>query len=299
MKGAGRRGLIRKDDNTSSIRSTSSTRRNTTSSKPIPSSSAAPPIVPLSSSPTETAPLFGAHQHSPSQQQLHQYYTSENNKRETIAHIDEEEDDGTHRDALSHVDLLEKDQLQQFSEIPPASNRSSNTTNSAVKKKRRLRIRRVMYKIFEGGSRPLFPFNKIVEYFILFLIFFNVIQFIISTVGWIEDQFGTVMDVTECIVMSIFTLEFLIRVWVCVEKHQYKKKNNILSRLKYMFLSFSSLLDMFVIGLYWIQQILVWSNVFHYQILAFVSALRVIRVLQMFVTAGFQVYFIILTTFTL
>eukprot|EP01122_Echinamoeba_exundans_P017890 TRINITY_DN9839_c0_g1_i1.p1 TRINITY_DN9839_c0_g1~~TRINITY_DN9839_c0_g1_i1.p1 ORF type:complete len:432 (-),score=57.27 TRINITY_DN9839_c0_g1_i1:35-1330(-) len=141
--------------------------------------------------------------------------------------------------------------------------------------------RNTMYRIIEGG---LNPWDKVVSISIMILISINVILFILSTVDAIETAAGHVFDWIELISVTIFTMEYLLRLWCCVERLTFAVSGPILGRVRYV-LTLSSIVDLISFIPYWTQFIIEWfrsGDPFNTDSVSFIAAIRILRVFQLF-----------------
>ena len=72
--------------------------------------------------------------------------------------------------------------------------------------------------------------NKVVIKFIYGLIIFNIIALILESYQELRESYGNIFQLIEVISVLIFTLEYLLRIWVA--DLGVKRKNN---RLKFVF----------------------------------------------------------------
>ena len=117
--------------------------------------------------------------------------------------------------------------------------------------------------------------SKFVDIFLLVLIFLNVLMVILETVDDLFLQYNKLFRIFEYFSVLIFSLEYVGRIWSCVEDKHFT--NNLRVRIKYLF-SFSSLIDLIAIAP---------------SLLAFISPsvdLRFIRVLRIFRFLKFSRY---------
>tara|TARA_B100000686_G_scaffold309457_1_gene351390 strand:- start:146 stop:898 length:753 start_codon:yes stop_codon:yes gene_type:complete len=71
------------------------------------------------------------------------------------------------------------------------------------------------------------------DVFIISLIILNIFALVLSTVPEINDKYKNVFEVFEVISVSIFTLEYLGRIYSCVEDNNYS--DPILGRLRFIY----------------------------------------------------------------
>jgi voltage-gated potassium channel len=87
--------------------------------------------------------------------------------------------------------------------------------------------------------------SKFVDIFLLVLIFLNVLMVILETVDDLFLQYNKLFRIFEYFSVLIFSLEYVGRIWSCVEDKHFT--NNLRVRIKYLF-SFSSLIDLIAIA---------------------------------------------------
>jgi len=75
--------------------------------------------------------------------------------------------------------------------------------------------------------------SRIFDIFILSLIFLNVFTAIISTVSTIDSTYGHSLYMFEIFSIIIFTTEYLLRIWTCVEIEKFSKPFS--GRISYIF----------------------------------------------------------------
>lgn len=104
-------------------------------------------------------------------------------------------------------------------------------------------IRKRVYEIIEKAKRGD-RYSKVFDIFISCLIITNILAVILETVKSIEPPLHRFFTIFELISVIIFTIEYIIRAWTCVESEKYK--NAISGRIKYTF-SFMALIDLVAI----------------------------------------------------
>ncbi|MCL1865490.1 MAG: ion transporter [Spirochaetes bacterium] len=107
--------------------------------------------------------------------------------------------------------------------------------------------------------------EKIIDYLLETLIFLNIIAVIIETVDAIYNSYKLYFNVFEKISVYIFTLEYLLRLWVCTNEVKYSAP--VLGRIKYIF-SLSALVDLLAIMPFYLP----FTNI----------DLRIVRILRLF-----------------
>ena len=91
-------------------------------------------------------------------------------------------------------------------------------------------IRKRIWEILEKGNST----DKVSFYtdiFLITLIIFNIIAVLLETVDSIYSKYALEFLIFERFSTAVFLIEYILRVWVCVEEKV--KKNKIITRLKY------------------------------------------------------------------
>lgn len=121
------------------------------------------------------------------------------------------------------------------------------------------KLRAIAYENVEGTiDSPL-------EYIILLLIFANVVLLAASTIVADTSCFGskclrlgqkyeTFFEIAEGISVYIFTFEYFLRLWACVENPEISARGAFWGRTRYM-LTFFPIIDIFSIAPYWLFMI--------------------------------------------
>ena len=107
-------------------------------------------------------------------------------------------------------------------------------------------FRQRVWEIVEAVEHAGKP-KKILDYFdffILILIFLNVLAVILETVQALEENYGTLFFQFEIFSVTIFTVEYLLRVWSCTSQAKYA--HPFWGRLKFIF-SPMALIDLLAI----------------------------------------------------
>ena len=115
-------------------------------------------------------------------------------------------------------------------------------------------------------------FSRIVDVFLVTLIFFNILMVILETVEDLYVVYRNFFRYFELFSVSIFIVEYIGRLWSCVE-NKNKNQSNANARIKYFF-SFSAIVDLIAI----LPSLL--AFLFPTVDLRFVRALRIFRLLK-------------------
>lgn len=103
-------------------------------------------------------------------------------------------------------------------------------------------------------------------------------MFIVATIPGVDTPttYGPILDHIELTSVIIFTIEFVLRVYCCVEHKKYGKLGPIKGRLRYM-VTFLGIIDLLAIGPYWIS-LLIRKDLE----VGFIAAVRIFRLARLF-----------------
>jgi len=91
--------------------------------------------------------------------------------------------------------------------------------------------RRTVFRIVDAESRKT-ALERGGNISIGVLILANVAAVILESVPWIHDRFGVEFEQFEAFSVVVFSAEYLLRVWTCVEKEPYR--HPLLGRLRFV-----------------------------------------------------------------
>lgn len=100
-----------------------------------------------------------------------------------------------------------------------------------------------VYRIIEKGSHGK-RLNLVFDYFIMTLILLSVISIILESIPEINSLFGSFLNGFNIFSITIFTIEYLMRLYVSDLTHP--SKNGIKSLIKFMFSTYG-LIDLLAI----------------------------------------------------
>jgi hypothetical protein len=102
---------------------------------------------------------------------------------------------------------------------------------------RRVTLRRRVYIAMNGNSSTTAA--TVFKTLLTLVILLNVVVFMVSTLPGVEVRYRSFFDFEEAAVSSLFLVEYLTRLWTCVESHKYCGWRG---RLRYM-LRYSAICD--------------------------------------------------------
>ncbi len=93
-----------------------------------------------------------------------------------------------------------------------------------------LRARRWVYELLDDTHHTLL--SRIVTFVLLGAIVLSIVIVILSSVQEIREHYFGILVTVDWYIVSIFIVEYVLRVWTCVEDERYRRP--ILGRLRYM-----------------------------------------------------------------
>ena len=131
-------------------------------------------------------------------------------------------------------------------------------------------LRKTLYQKLDPDEKSDWM-SKYLDLFLIALIAINVAAVILETVGSIEARFRDTFWVIEIVSVAVFSIEYLVRVWVSVEDPRYQDSAH--PRLSYM-LSPMALIDLLAILPFYL-------GFFVKMDLRFLRVLRLLRILKL------------------
>ena len=137
--------------------------------------------------------------------------------------------------------------------------------------------RRRVYEILELACKGDLA-SKITDIILISLILLSVIAIVLESVQSINKQFHIVFYWFEIIAVSIFTVEYILRVWTCVERPKYLEADysNLSSRIRYIF-SLEAIVDILAILPFYFFMFGLFGNLD----MRFLRAFRLLRILKL------------------
>ncbi len=133
-------------------------------------------------------------------------------------------------------------------------------------------LQRRTYQILEV-ARPGDRSSRIADIALVALVASNVLAVILESVGSLAQAYGTFFSWFESFSVAIFTIEYALRLWTCVEDHRLPDRPPLFVRLRYMF-SPLALLDLAAFLPYYL-------SMFFGIDLRFLRALRLLRLFKL------------------
>ena len=134
--------------------------------------------------------------------------------------------------------------------------------------------RRAIYRTLEISEEKNWV-SRGVDIFLITLISASVIAVILESIPGIEAKYGYALRLFEVITISVFTIEYLLRLWCSVESESAAGKSALAARLQYM-TSFHAVIDLLAILPFY----LILFGAFGVD-MRFLRAVRLLRVLKL------------------
>src|SRR5687768_12087623 len=98
---------------------------------------------------------------------------------------------------------------------------------------RRAMLKRIVYEVIEGGGRRGRA-GRIFDACEIMLILLSVAAALLSTDADLEARYGGLFAAIDVGAGLAFTVEYLLRIWVCVEDRHGRYSQTLAGRLRYM-----------------------------------------------------------------
>ena len=139
------------------------------------------------------------------------------------------------------------------------------------------RIKGRIYGILEtapDGDRA----SRVFDVFIMTLISLNVLAVILETVDSLSSQYGDIFNTFEIFSVSVFTVEYLLRLWTCTTDNRYRSPFS--GRLRYAATPMA-VIDLLAILPFYLPMVIPLD-------LRFIRALRLFRLFRLFKMARYS-----------
>jgi voltage-gated potassium channel len=148
-------------------------------------------------------------------------------------------------------------------------------TSKSAEKAARLRRRAVFEIIEEGPTDYLLP--KLVDAALVALICINVIAVCLETVPTLNAKYGTLFRIIDWVSVAIFTVEYVVRLWVAPEHMPYSGLKPNAARVKYAMTPYA-IIDLLAILPFYLAFLVPWD----------LRLLRVFRLVRFFKLARYS-----------
>lgn len=136
-------------------------------------------------------------------------------------------------------------------------------------------LRRRVFDALET-SRDECGISKAVDYFLIALIAGSVIAVVLESIPALESDYASLFSWFEVFTVSVFTVEYLLRIWSSAEDEAYAGGTPLAARLRYMF-SFHAIIDVLAILPFYLMLFASFGSVD----MRFLRAVRLLRVLKL------------------
>lgn len=136
-------------------------------------------------------------------------------------------------------------------------------------------LRRFVFRILETAEENDTA-SMIADSCLITLIILSVTAVILESMPSFEQRFGTELYWFEVVTISVFSVEYLLRVWSCVEQQSAAAGEPLLARLRFVF-SFHAIIDILAILPFYLLAFGIAGSVD----MRFLRAVRLMRVLKL------------------
>jgi len=136
-------------------------------------------------------------------------------------------------------------------------------------------VRPWIYRLLEAAQDDDVA-SRIVDIGLIALIAASVVAVILESIPAIEERYGAELYWFEVVTIAIFSIEYILRVWSCVESTALEQQRPILSRLRFVF-SFHAIIDLLAILPFYLLAFGIFGNID----MRFLRAIRLMRVLKL------------------
>ena len=136
-------------------------------------------------------------------------------------------------------------------------------------------MRPKMFRLLEAAEDDDLA-SRVVDICLVALIGASVVAVILESIPAFEDRYSAELYWFEVVTISVFSIEYVLRVWTCVEMPELDRGRPLMSRLRFMF-SFHAIIDLLAILPFYLLAFGVFGNVD----MRFLRAIRLMRVLKL------------------
>jgi voltage-gated potassium channel len=149
-----------------------------------------------------------------------------------------------------------------------------------------LKMRNTVFQLIEGSVHKS-KIATLINIFLIMLILTNVIAIILESDKNLHAQYAKEFALFELISVSIFTIEYILRIWTCIESYRYKSYSSTQARIRYLF-SPIAVIDLLAIAPFFISLFFVID-------LRYLRLIRVLRLLKLtHYFKGFNIFITVL-----
>ena len=154
-------------------------------------------------------------------------------------------------------------------------NRPVTTTGGYHVDSRQSTLRRTVFRVLETANKGDAT-SKIVDIFLISLITASVIAVVLESIPAFEARFRVELLLFEVLTVSVFSIEYFLRLWSCVEADPAGKQHPVRSRLRFA-VSIHSIIDLLAILPFYLLQLGLTGSVD----MRFLRCVRLLRILKL------------------
>ncbi|MEM9209668.1 MAG: ion transporter, partial [Pseudomonadota bacterium] len=147
----------------------------------------------------------------------------------------------------------------------------------SLKSERSASLRSSVYRVLETANNGD-ALSKVVDILLVGLILASVVAVILESMPDVSVRYAEVFFWFEAVTVSVFSIEYFLRVWTCVEDSRYRKPSgsSLIARLRFMG-SFHAVVDLLAILPFY----MIMFGLFGNADMRFLRAVRLLRVLKL------------------
>lgn len=136
-------------------------------------------------------------------------------------------------------------------------------------------LRSTVFRVLETAQDDDFA-SRFVDVCLVMLIALSVLAVILESIPGFEAKYGATLALFEAFTIAAFTIEYVLRMWSCVESDENSAARPLLARLRYA-VSFHAVIDLLAILPFYLLAFGVFDSVD----MRFLRAIRLLRVLKL------------------
>lgn len=136
-------------------------------------------------------------------------------------------------------------------------------------------LRRTAFRLLDTAAEDDTA-SRVVDIALILLIAASVIAVIVESIPSVERAYGAQLYWFEVFTIAVFSVEYVLRVWSCIEEQPDASRRPFMARLRFMF-SFHAIVDLLAILPFYLLAFGLFGNID----MRFLRAVRLIRVLKL------------------
>ncbi len=148
-------------------------------------------------------------------------------------------------------------------------------------RKRATTTRATVFRLLET-AQPDDTASRVVDIVLIALIICSVAAVVLESMPAVEEQYGNAIYWFDVFVIAVFSVEYLLRVWSCLEDREAAGGNSFTRRLRFIF-SFHAIVDLLAILPFYLRAFVA-PGVADMRLLRAIRLIRVLKLTRYFAT---------------